>query len=661
MRLDTPFVRLPLTLDADRLAVEAAAFPVPDWRPEHPTPYLRQVLAALRSVVGRTRLVRATDSAPAPDPSSYAMQRARVIVPVADVRAVCGGEELTLRPGELWVIDTWRTHHVAGTFFSIDTVGSAEFWDMVAASDTPDTPVAFDPSADPPLLTEAAAPPVLSPWEIECLFAELSADLADLPAPELFSAQLAFLRGWRNLWAAHGSEPAGWAGYRELLAALESSLAPLAGKFPLPNGLDAVGVVLFWTSPPEPLARSASEGPATRAKIQGRLTDDSLPVAPPVHEGTGPSLARRANTPETDMTVQPDAAPAAAPLRSVFTTGLADLLSEFRVSLLVSTYQAGKLVIVRSAGGKLNTHFRDMHSPMGLAVSGNRLAVGAKNHVWEFHDQPEVAAKLDPPGTHDACFLPRVVHTTGDIRIHEIDFAGDELWVVNTRFSCLCTLDRKYSFVPRWRPTFITALAAEDRCHLNGLCITGDPPRPRYVTCLGATDTAGGWRANKRDGGLLLDVDSHEVIAHGLSMPHSPRMYDGKLWLLESGVGGLGYLDPKTGHRTEVARLPGFTRGLDFVGPLAFVGLSQVRETAAFSGLPITELPAAERRCGVWVVDWRTGRTVGFLRFEEGVQEIFAVHALAGVRYPEVLTDDDDWLANSFVLPDDALRELLRG
>lgn len=355
------------------------------------------------------------------------------------------------------------------------------------------------------------------------------------------------------------------------------------------------------------------------------------------------------------MSAEPDAP---APLRSVFTTGLADLLSELGTSLLVSTYQAGKLVVVRAKGGKLNTHFRNMHSPMGLAVSGNRLAVGTKNHVWEFHDQPAVAAKLDPPGTHDACFLPRVVYTTGDIRVHEIEFAGDELWVVNTRFSCLCTLDRRYSFVPRWRPTFVTALAAEDRCHLNGMCITGDPPRPRYVTCLGATDTAGGWRANKRDGGLLLDVDSHEVIAGGLSMPHSPRMYDGKLWLLESGVGGLGYLDPKTGERTEVARLPGFTRGLDFVGPFAFVGLSQVRETAAFSGLPITELPASERRCGVWVVDLRTGQTVGFLRFEEGVQEIFAVHALAGVRYPEVLTDDEEWLANAFVLPDDALREV---
>src|SRR5204862_4296250 len=132
----------------------------------------------------------------------------------------------------------------------------------------------------------------------------------------------------------------------------------------------------------------------------------------------------------------------------------------------------------------------------------------------------------------------------GDIRIHDTAWAGDELWAVNTRFSCLCTLDRRYSFVPRWRPAFVSALAPEDRCHLNGLCVAGDPPRPKYVTCLGATDTAGGWRANKRDGGLLIDVDTHAVVARGLSMPHSPRVHDGKLWVLESGVGGIGHLDP---------------------------------------------------------------------------------------------------------------------
>jgi uncharacterized protein (TIGR03032 family) len=199
----------------------------------------------------------------------------------------------------------------------------------------------------------------------------------------------------------------------------------------------------------------------------------------------------------------------------------------------------------------------------------------------------------------------------------------------------------------------VTALAPEDRCHLNGLGLRDG--RPRYVTALGETDTAGGWRANKKDGGLLLDLESNEVVLRGLSMPHSPRWYGGRLWLLESGTGTLGYVDEAAGRYRPIAELPGFTRGLDFCGRLAFVGLSQVRETAVFSGIPITER-LQERTCGVWVLDVLTGQTVGFVRFEDGgVQEIFAVQVLAGVRFPELINDNAELLAGSFVLPNEAL------
>ena len=155
--------------------------------------------------------------------------------------------------------------------------------------------------------------------------------------------------------------------------------------------------------------------------------------------------------------------------------------------------------------------------------------------------------------------------------------AGDELWVVNTRFSCLCTLDRSASFAPRWRPPFVTALEPTDRCHLNGL---GDGRRPARATSRrwARPTTPAGWRANKAKGGILMDVDSGEVITRGLSMPHSPRWYGGRLWVCESGAGTLGFIDLNTGKYEPVAEVPGFTRGLDFAGDLAFVGLSQVRE-----------------------------------------------------------------------------------
>jgi uncharacterized protein (TIGR03032 family) len=346
------------------------------------------------------------------------------------------------------------------------------------------------------------------------------------------------------------------------------------------------------------------------------------------------------------------------PFTSSHTSNFPELLRQMGISLLVSTYQAGKLIVVRHAQGDvLNTHFRNFNSPMGVAYhrSNGKLAIGAKHEVWTLHNQPDVAAKLDPPGSHDAAFLPRTRHQSGDIRIHEIGWVGNELWAVNTRFSCLCTFDDEHSFVPRWRPPFVKSLMPGDNCHLNGMCIVDG--RVKYVTCLGETDTPGGWRRNKRDGGLLLDVDSGEVLLYGLSMPHSPRFYGGHPWVLESGHGTLSLADLNTGKTEVVAKLPGFTRGIDFHGNLAFIGLSQVRESAVFSGIPLVE-DLEERTCGVWVLDLRTGKTIAFLRFEGTVQEIFAVQVMPGILHPDIINEPGEMLDSSFVLPDEALREV---
>jgi uncharacterized protein (TIGR03032 family) len=346
------------------------------------------------------------------------------------------------------------------------------------------------------------------------------------------------------------------------------------------------------------------------------------------------------------------------PLRAAHTPNFPALLRQLGASLLVTTYQAGKLVMVRDEGDHLNTHFRAFESPMGMALAGDRLAIGTKVQVWEFVDVPAVAGKLDPPGWHDACFLPRSSHVTGNIQIHEMAWgARDELWAVNTRFSCLCTLDRSASFTPRWRPPFVSELEPSDRCHLNGLAMVDG--RPRYVTALGETDEPMGWRADKARGGIVMDVDSGQVIARGLSMPHSPRWHAGRLWVCESGAGTLGFIDLPTGKYEPIAEVPGFTRGLDFAGPFAFVGLSQVRESAIFSGIPITErLAEDERTCGVCAIDLRSGQPIALLRFETGVQEVFAVTVLPGRGYPDLINDDDALLENSFVVPDAALADV---
>lgn len=329
---------------------------------------------------------------------------------------------------------------------------------------------------------------------------------------------------------------------------------------------------------------------------------------------------------------------------SEYTATFPAMLREVGASLLVSTYQSGRVILARvEPEGGLNTHYRAMQMPMGIAISDRRIAIGIKNRVITYANHPKMAEGM--PGSHDGYFLPLTSHFTGDIRIHDMAWAGGELWAVSTRFSSLVTFADCSSFDPRWRPSFVSAFTPEDRCHLNGCAVVGD--RLKFVTALGHTDTPGGWRDDKAHGGIVIDVESGEVVCRGLSMPHSPRWYDGNLWVLESGKGEIGVIDLMTGQVQTVASLPGFTRGLAFVGPYALVGLSEVRESV-FRGLPIAQRQA--RECGVWIVDIRTGDTVGFLRFTGSVNEIFDVQLLHGYRWPELSEEHTALSDDAFVL-----------
>lgn len=314
---------------------------------------------------------------------------------------------------------------------------------------------------------------------------------------------------------------------------------------------------------------------------------------------------------------------------------LADLLATLNATLLVSTYQAGKLAVIGSHDGRLARSFQNFDRPMGVAIDrhANRMAVAARNKVWMLSNNRDIAGEMHPAGGCDACFLTHSAQVTGEIQAHEMAFAGGELWIVNTLFSCLSTLDPAYSFVPRWRPPFVSRLAAEDRCHLNGLALLDG--RPKYVTAMGETDSPGGWRENKAQGGCLIDVDSGDVIARGFAMPHSPRAHLGQIWLCDSGRGALVRVDPQTGRASTVARFPGYTRGLAMHGRLAFVGLSRIRETSTFGGVPIAE--HRERlKCGVAIVDVQSGELVGQFEFKSAVEEIFDVTLLTACRFAAI-------------------------
>jgi uncharacterized protein (TIGR03032 family) len=309
----------------------------------------------------------------------------------------------------------------------------------------------------------------------------------------------------------------------------------------------------------------------------------------------------------------------------------AAILEQLGISLLVSTYQAGKLIAVGTHAGQLVFAFYHFEQAMGVAANSNMIAVGSKRQIWFLKAAHDLAPRVEPNGRHDACYLTRGCHYTGTIHCHEMAWVADELWLVNTLFSCLCTLKEDFSFVPRWRPKFVTNLAGEDRCHLNGICIQNG--QPRFVTAMAETDSPAGWRPDKATTGVIIDLSSGDIVTRGLSMPHSPRWHDSRLWVLDSGNGQLVCVDQNNGRCQSMIQLPGYTRGLAFNGPFAFVGLSLIRETAIFGGVPI-----AERRdrlqCGIAVIDLRTGQQLAGLVFHSGVQEIFDVQVLSGVRCP---------------------------
>jgi uncharacterized protein (TIGR03032 family) len=307
------------------------------------------------------------------------------------------------------------------------------------------------------------------------------------------------------------------------------------------------------------------------------------------------------------------------------------LLSQLGLSVLISTYQTGHLVVVAAQQGRLVLTFHLFDRAMGVAVKPGCLAICTRKEVWFARSVPEIAAKLEPQGRYDACFLARTSHLTGDIQAHESAWVDSEFWVVNTLFSCLAALHPYYSFAPRWRPPFVSALRPEDRCHLNGLALVDG--QPRYVTALAQTDSAEGWRAAKATGGCLLEVPSGSVVADQLSLPHSPRVHRGRLFILHSGEGRLDAVDLANGQVVPVVALPGVARGLALYEDYAFIGLSKARPS--LEGVPIVAR-RDQLKCGLVVVDLRSGRLAGELEFTTGVEEISDVQVLPGITCPYV-------------------------
>ena len=309
-----------------------------------------------------------------------------------------------------------------------------------------------------------------------------------------------------------------------------------------------------------------------------------------------------------------------------------------KISLTFSTYQTNRLFMLGvKPDGDLSTYERLFDRPMGLCAQQDRLYVGGRYQIWRFDNA------LPPGETYkgqfDALYVPRQSHTTGDVDIHDLHLGKNgRLLFANTLYSCVATTSDRYSFRPLWTPPFISKIAPEDRCHLNGLAIKDG--QPAYVTAVSASDTFSGWRKRRKSGGRLIDVQNNHTLLNNLSMPHSPRWHNGRLYLLNAGTGDLMQVNLETQKAEPLAFCPGFARGLTFHNQYAIVGLSKPRHANAFRGLELDRRLAkkdSDALCGLAIIDTHTGNTVHWVEIEGAVSELFDVAVLPNVTCPALL------------------------
>jgi len=335
------------------------------------------------------------------------------------------------------------------------------------------------------------------------------------------------------------------------------------------------------------------------------------------------------------------------PFSCTHTPEIPGILADLNCSLVISTYQAGKVIILGVGPQGLTQLPRNFNKPMGLAVAGDRLAVATRDEVVVLVNDPKLTAGYPPsPGKYDSLFAPRAVYFSGEVDIHDMVWVGETLWAVNTRFSCLCHIDHNYSFLPQWQPPFVTDLTDEDRCHLNGLAMVEG--QPLYVTALGATNSAKGWRERKTSGGVLIHVPSGEIVLRDLAMPHSPRMVDGQLYLLNSAEGELVQVDLDKGTYQTLLRVPGFLRGMTRYGDYLFIGMSKLRPGRSLGDIPLAK---QELFSGVAVFHLPSGQLAGNIRYLNSCEEIYDVQVLPDLRRPGILGFESPLYRNALSTP----------
>ena len=338
------------------------------------------------------------------------------------------------------------------------------------------------------------------------------------------------------------------------------------------------------------------------------------------------------------------------PFSCAYSPNVPELLHKLKITIAISTYQAGKVIFISAINNEdLIQLPRNFKKAMGMAFKPGKMALAVQDEVIVLANSAELAQTYPPkPNTYDGLYLPRATYYTGHVDMHDLEWSGEDLWAVNTRFSCLAKVNTDFSFTPVWKPFFISKLSPEDRCHLNGMAFENGSPK--YVTALGKTDTPEGWRPNKTNGGIIINVEKNKIIADELAMPHSPRIYDGKLYCLLSALGQLITIDTDTGKHEVKHQFEGYVRGMAKYDDYLFIGLSKIRKkSSSFGDLPIAE---KSKNCAIEILHFPSMSKVAQIQYQSSVEELYDVKILEGMRRPNVLSTMKEDFKKALVLPE---------
>jgi len=327
-----------------------------------------------------------------------------------------------------------------------------------------------------------------------------------------------------------------------------------------------------------------------------------------------------------------------APFSYTYSSHVPEILFKLNCTIAITTYQAGKLVFISAKDQDSVIQLpRTFAKPMGIATDPvkDKIALACKDEVMVFSNSQGLAEFYpNAPKRYDALYMPRVTYHTGPLDIHDLYFGeNNELYAVNTLFSCIIKVNDDYNFTPFWKPKFIDKIVSEDRCHLNGMAMLNG--KPKYATAFGTGNTHQSWRENVTTTGVIIDVETNEIILEGLGMPHSPRIYNGELYVLLSATGELIHVNVEEKSYDVVYKIEGFVRGMDLHKDYLFIGLSKLRKNSStFAKLDFAD---AANEAGIVIIHLPTGSLAGKLTYQSSLDEIYDIHILGDKKRPNIM------------------------